>query len=603
MHSGRGDAVLSVRRVIRVGSAALLLVGGVVIGVLSSSPTASASGLAWSIVPSPNTSPAQQNELNAVSCSGPSACIAVGLSDTPETNPPYRTAYQTLIESWNGSAWSIVPSPNTSPTQDNLLNAVSCSAPSTCVAVGDYFNGSTQQTLIESWNGSAWSIVPSPNSSPTQDDLLNAVSCSGPSTCVGVGDYFTGSADQTLIESWNGSAWSIVPSPNTSSTEANDLGGVSCNLAASCVAVGQYYLSGDFSQTLIESWNGSVWSIVPSPNTSPAQINLLRGVSCSSPSACTAFGFYEPTNGSDQTLIESWNGSAWSIVTSPNTSPTQNNELSGVSCSSPSACTAVGYYSTAGTSQTLIESWNGSAWSIVPSPNASQVNVLLGVSCSSSSACTAVGDNSGSQTLIEGGTVSTSTSVLIPSDGTALSGTSAILDASASAGAGVAMVQFVLTGGSYNQTVIGTAVPTLYGYILVWNTTGVPGGAYTLQSLVTDDDGNTAYSAGITVTVDNTPPTTAVLIPSNGAAVKGTAVLDASASASYGVQITKVQFVLTGRSYNKTVIGTATPTLYGWVFVGNSTLVHNGKYILQSLATDAAGNTAYSPGITVKVDN
>jgi hypothetical protein len=198
----------------------------------------------------------------------------------------------------------------------------------------------------------------------------------------------------------------------------------------------------------------------------------------------------------------------------------------------------------------------------------------------------------------------TTTAVLIPATGIALSGTSAVLDATASASAGVASVHFVLTGGSYSHTVIGTAVPTLYGYIFVWNTTGIPGGTYTLQSLVTDNDGNTAYSAGITVTVDNTPPATAVLFPSNGAHLRGTsALLDASASASFGVKITKVQFVLTGRSYNKSVIGTASPAIFGWVFVANSTLVHNGKYILQSLATDGAGNTAYSPGIIIKVAN
>ena len=165
-------------------------------------------------------------------------------------------------------------------------------------------------------------------------------------------------------------------------------------------------------------------------------------------------------------------------------------------------------------------------------------------------------------------------------------------------------VQFVLTGGSYNKTVIGTATPTLYGYISSWNTTSVPGGTYTLQSLVTDNFGNTAYSTGITVTVDNTPPTTAVIIPSTGATLSGTsATLDATASASYGVGITKVQFVLTGGSYNKSVIGTATPTLYGYLLAWNTTTVVNGTYTLQSLATDGAGNTAYSPGITVTVGN
>src|ERR1700735_1387373 len=127
-----------IRRVIRVGGAAILLVSGVVVGVLSFSPTASASGSTWSIVTSPNTSSTQDNVLNAVSCSSASACVAVGYYDTPEPTmrPLSRTAYQTLVESWNGSNWSIVPSPDTWPTEDNLLNAVSCSTPPAIVAVG-----------------------------------------------------------------------------------------------------------------------------------------------------------------------------------------------------------------------------------------------------------------------------------------------------------------------------------------------------------------------------------------------------------------------------------------------------------------------------------
>ena len=179
-------------------------------------------------------------------------------------------------------------------------------------------------------------------------------------------------------------------------------------------------------------------------------------MSCSSPSACTALGVYEPSSGFDQTLIETWNGSAWSIVTSPNTSPTQNNELSGVSCTSPSACTAVGYYTAANSDQTLIESWNGSAWSIVSSPTHSSINLLFGVSCSSSSACTAVGDNNSHETLIERGILPTTTSVLIPSSGATLSG-STYLDASAS---NATNVEFLLFGGPY-----GYAAPVaLHGH-------------------------------------------------------------------------------------------------------------------------------------------
>jgi hypothetical protein len=198
------------------------------------------------------------------------------------------------------------------------------------------------------------------------------------------------------------------------------------------------------------------------------------------------------------------------------------------------------------------------------------------------------------------------TAVLVPSNGGAVSGTNATLDASASASnnVGIAKVQFVLTGGSYNKTVLGTGTATLYGYIYGWNTTSVPSGTYTLQSLATDGAGNSTYSTGISVTVDNTPPATAVIIPSNNATVSGTsATLDATASASYGVGISKVQFVLTGGSYNKTVIGTAGLTLYGYLYGWNTTSVPDGTYTLQSLATDGAGNTTYSAGITIKVGN
>ena len=198
------------------------------------------------------------------------------------------------------------------------------------------------------------------------------------------------------------------------------------------------------------------------------------------------------------------------------------------------------------------------------------------------------------------------TAVLVPATGANVSGTSTALDASASAsnGVGISKVQFVLSGGTYNKTVIGTATLTAYGYYYTWNTTGVVNGTYTLQSLATDGAGNTTYSAGIAITVNNTPPTTAVLVPATGANVSGTSTaLDASASASNGVGISKVQFVLSGGTYNKTVIGTATLTAYGYYYSWNTTGVVNGTYTLQSLATDGTGNTTYSAGITIKVSN
>src|SRR5690242_2370859 len=54
-----------------------------------------------------------------------------------------------------------------------------------------------------------------------------------------VGDYVTGAGDlRTLIERWNGTAWTRVPSPSPASAY-NDLFGVAATSATNAWAVGQ----------------------------------------------------------------------------------------------------------------------------------------------------------------------------------------------------------------------------------------------------------------------------------------------------------------------------------------------------------------------------
>jgi hypothetical protein len=143
--------------------------------------------------------------------------------------------------------------------------------------------------------------------------------------------------------------------------------------------------------TLIEEWDGATWSIVSSPNTSGTN-NGLGGVSCTSANFCMATG-----SSSLGTLIEEWDGATWSIVSSPNTSGT-NNSLGEVSCTSANFCMATGSSSLG----TLIEEWDGATWSIVSSPN---TGTLVAVSCNSATLCMADGYYQGSgaaeQTLIE----------------------------------------------------------------------------------------------------------------------------------------------------------------------------------------------------------
>lgn len=166
-------------------------------------------------------------------------------------------------------------------------------------------------------------------------------------------------------------------------------------------------------------------------------------------------------------------------------------------------------------------------------------------------------------------TLPPTTAVLMPSTGAYVSGASVTFDASASAsyGVGISTVQFVLTGGSNNQTVIAAAGgPSLYGYIAAWNSTSVPNGTYTLQSLVTDKVGNSTYSAGITITVANAPPSTTVILPTTGTTWQGNGAEVLDAVASPGVTQVQLEGFLVPDP-NPAFTLTATLTLYGWIAV------------------------------------
>ncbi len=192
------------------------------------------------------------------------------------------------------------------------------------------------------------------------------------------------------------------------------------------------------------------------------------------------------------------------------------------------------------------------------------------------------------------------TRVLIPADGAVLA-SAPYLDALAGDGPGVTHVVFEVSGGTLSNHVIATATPTYYGWLAQWNTTTVPNGTYTLQSVATDADNNTDSSTPITVTVNNQPPTTSVLIPSNGATLSGTAAtLDASAS-----NATSVEFWLFGGSYGYSghLVGTATPTYYGWLYSWNTKTVPNGSYALLSEAFGPGGSAFSSSHVSMTVKN
>ena len=111
-----------------------------------------------------------------------------------------------MVERWNGTSWSILPSPNPpGPTRADLLS-VACTSLTNCDAVGGYqiiTNGRTDTpdtTLAEHWNGTSWSIIPTPNPTDTTAADLNGIACPTPTTCTATGNYFTNDSSYTLTE-------------------------------------------------------------------------------------------------------------------------------------------------------------------------------------------------------------------------------------------------------------------------------------------------------------------------------------------------------------------------------------------------------------------
>jgi hypothetical protein len=281
----------------------------------------------WAVQTVP--SPGQYAELNDVSCLSATDCTAVGSTSSPGGG---TASGGPLAEHWDGTSWTIQPTADP-PSQAAQFYGGSCVTPDNCTAVGTYLppHGRAYLTLAEHWDGTSWTIQPTPNpgggGKNTVEATLESVSCPSATTCTAVGQAALRGGDgyAMLAERWNGTHWFI----QLVTTPAGDqeLGSVSCPTAFRCTAVGN---GPSYQEAGAEYWNGHTWTAEPVP----APIHYLIRVSCHSAADCTAV-----TAGA----IVHWDGTSWAIqpVPSPHGHPSWT--LYGVSCPSATACTATGF--------------------------------------------------------------------------------------------------------------------------------------------------------------------------------------------------------------------------------------------------------------------
>jgi hypothetical protein len=283
--------------------------------------------------------------FNGIWCtSNEGNCVVVGQASGPSP----------LAEAFNGSAFSLQPTPLPPGATDGSFSGVSCTSPTNCLAVGFYDVGEAEHALAESWNGTSWLDLITPEPAGSTYSLFNGVSCTA-SSCLVVGNYGDSSDNQQpLVEAYTAGSWTSQTAPLPAGGADPSLNAVSCPNATACVAVGQYFNGANYVP-LAEKWNGTTWTSETPPAPAGSSESSLLGVTCTGAAACEAVGNWYDSSSNSYALAEGLSGKTWGTQATPSTGST-NSELSGVSCNSGGlSCTGAGDVSGPNPQSVLIE--------------------------------------------------------------------------------------------------------------------------------------------------------------------------------------------------------------------------------------------------------
>ena len=339
-------------------------------------PTTTVDGT-WKIVSSPNVGAGTYgNQLNAVAVVSANDVWAVGFSPHPSGTPLYIR--RTLIEHWNGSNWRVVASPNPAGKTYVVLNGVAAISANDIWAVGHSGDPSSipLQTLTMHWDGTSWSLVPSPSPGTYNGNVLTAVAAISANDVWAVGWYQSGSTGQeggALTMHWDGTQWTVIPNPSRWT-----LYGVTAISSNDVWAVGE--------QSILH-WNGTNWSNVSFPPPPGDSYQILEGISAVSANDIWAVGYsqfayfygyrYYP-------LAYHWDGRSWSVV--PNAGNIDE-YFHAVDAIAANDVWAVG-----DNGQT--QHWNGANWSRVAAPYPGLGGRFNGIAAASARDVWAVGSYS-----------------------------------------------------------------------------------------------------------------------------------------------------------------------------------------------------------------
>jgi hypothetical protein len=337
---------------------------------------------------------------NAVSCGTVTACLSVGMTTVTGKSPDFKPT----AARWHAGTWTPVPVETPKEASLTVLNGVSCKV-TYCLVAGESVIysaiGFDIRPYMLSWNGTSLTpITPPPVPKADAFGELLDVSCAAPEKCVaiGAGEPRAGHGVVEYVWTLNGTTWGLTAVRFPGAGNFTQYTGLHCFSLTSCVAIGASAdPTNQRGETLLAaSWNGKRFTDLKAPLPSGMSGAVFTGLSCSAPRSCAAVGTGQSGASGARTVgfAEVWDGKTWAVTKWAGPAGDTEAALTGVSCPVPERCIAVGTHGTDETLAPAALALGGSKWTVlaVPGPGNGTASVFDGVSCPLNGQCVATGE-------------------------------------------------------------------------------------------------------------------------------------------------------------------------------------------------------------------
>lgn len=297
------------------------------------------------------------------------------------------------ISHWDGTTWTKVPHPNPGDA-GSWLSRLAAQSSDDVWTVGAVGNGPyTERTLIEHWDGSAWSVVASEDMPVDQNALVDvSADSSTDAWAVGLSETRYGEQVKALAEHWDGTSWQLAALPNG----IRGLEAVDAVNPSDAWATGYRKIAGGPYGSVVLHWNGSAWALVERKAYTTYNSTDYASVVALSPQDVWVLGSASTYHGADgkpqSTLALHWDGTSWSEIETPARRDPES-LFTDASSAARGGLWAVGYEfnHVIGFETPIIEHWDGTAWTVADMQPQTQGTTLEGVTAPSAKLAWAVG--------------------------------------------------------------------------------------------------------------------------------------------------------------------------------------------------------------------